>query len=94
VLLAARRPEEASFVEGDAEWLSGLADYAAIAVRNARIYTGAQAAAAPSATDQALLSAAQQELEALAAALHAATDRLERLAAMLSETPKDVPDRE
>ncbi|HSJ54443.1 MAG TPA: response regulator [Anaerolineae bacterium] len=92
VLLAARRPEEASFVEGDAEWLSGLADYAAIAVRNARIYTSAQAAA-PAEPAQAVLSAAQQELEALAADLQAATERLHRLAAMVSDTPKDGSDR-
>jgi CheY-like chemotaxis protein len=80
VLLAARRPEEASFVEGDAEWLHGLADYAAIAVRNAHLYAGAQAADA----GQAWPPAARQELQELAADLQAAMDRLRRLATRVS----------
>jgi CheY-like chemotaxis protein len=78
VLLAARRPGEASFVEDDAEWLSGLADYVAIAVRNARLYAAARGQALPSAT--------QQELEELAADLQTATDRLRRLAVTGSNT--------
>jgi CheY-like chemotaxis protein len=84
VLLAARRPEEASFVEGDAEWLSGLAEYVAIAVRNARLYSSAQTA-----QSEALISAAKQEIEQLAADLQVATDRLERLQALLSDAPQN-----
>ena len=38
VLVAARSPGETYFGDYDAEWLSGLADYAAIAVQNARAY--------------------------------------------------------
>ncbi|MBN1659306.1 MAG: response regulator [Anaerolineae bacterium] len=38
VLIAARNPGEAPFGEYDTEWLSGLADYAIIAVQNARAY--------------------------------------------------------
>lgn len=38
VLMAARDTGEATFAETDIEWLSGLADYAAIAVHNARIH--------------------------------------------------------
>jgi two-component system NtrC family sensor kinase len=36
VLVVAREPGEPAFGEADVEWLSGLAEYAAIAVRNAR----------------------------------------------------------
>ena len=38
VIVAARSPGETYFGEYDAEWLNGLADYAAIAVQNARAY--------------------------------------------------------
>jgi two-component system NtrC family sensor kinase len=38
VLMASRTSGEAPFAEADAEWLSGLADYAAIAVHNANLY--------------------------------------------------------
>jgi len=92
VLMAARRPDEAPFAEGDAEWLSGLAEYAAIAVHNARAYTSARTAT-PAAPDQALLAAIQLELEALAADLRTATDRLEQLAAMLPAPVKGGPDQ-
>jgi CheY-like chemotaxis protein len=85
VLLAARRSNEASFTEGDAEWLRGLGDYVAIAVRNARLHAAAQAGAA----GRALPAQARQELEGLAAGFRSATDRLERLAAMLSGTPEE-----
>ena len=86
VLLAARRQEEPPFVEGDAEWLGGLAEYVAIAVRNAHLY--ARARTAP---DQALPAAGQQELAALAADLRAAAERLQRLAATVAKAQTGSP---
>ncbi len=93
VLLAARRPEDASFSEGDAEWLSGLADYVAIAVRNAHRYAGARAGS-PAPTGRALPPAAQQEIEDIVAGLQAAADRLQRLADLRSGAAKGGPDPE
>jgi len=92
VLLAARRPDEAPFVEGDAEWLSSLAEYAAIAVHNARAFAGARAAT-PATPEQAALAATGQEMKALAADLRSAADRLQRLAATLPAPSKGGPDQ-
>jgi CheY-like chemotaxis protein len=76
VLLAARNPGEAAFRDTDAEWLSGLADYVAIAVRNARACQ--QRTAQP---PQQMSVDRQRELEQLAKELQATAERLKHLTA-------------
>jgi len=83
VLLATRSPGEPPFNETDVEWLCGLADYAAIAVRNARvIQKGTQPEEIPPA-DQGGIVTWRQELDRLTAQLHAATETIRRLANLL-----------
>jgi GAF domain-containing protein len=82
VLVVARDSGEPGFSEADVEWLSGLAEYTAIAVRNARAYQqSAQAAAMPEET----LSSLRHELDQLAAELRATSERVEHLVALLDE---------
>jgi CheY-like chemotaxis protein len=82
VLVVARDPGEPVFRDADVEWLSGLAEYTAIAVRNAQAYQqSAQAASVPKET----LSSLRQELDQLAAELRATSEHLERLVALLDE---------
>ncbi len=87
VLLAARSPGEQGFGEGDAEWLSGLADYGAIAIRNATTCQSARTAQSAQ-NNEAVLSALEHEAQELARDLQAATERLNKLAAMLAEARK------
>jgi two-component system NtrC family sensor kinase len=83
VLVVARSHGEAVFREADAEWLSGLADYAAIAVRNARTLAyRAQPHSSP--WRESTLSDCQRELAQLTAELQAATETAQRLAALLA----------
>ena len=84
VLVATRDPGEPSFGDGDVEWLGGLADYAAIAVRNARSF---QQLCRPSASpdfDAQRIEAVQHELEQLAIELQAAAERVQRLSSLLA----------
>ena len=85
VLVAARSHGEKVFAESDAEWLSGLADYAAIAVRNAR--ANAQGAQPP--LDEGTIMDWQRELAQLTAELRAATETAQRLAALLAGEDQD-----
>ncbi len=75
VLLAARSPDEMAFSEADVEWLTGLAEYVAIAIRNARACAARQPAAAPPepGVDEAMLVSFSQDLDRLLAELHEAT---------------------
>jgi two-component system NtrC family sensor kinase len=84
VLLATRFPGEASFSEADAEWLGGLADYAAIAVHNARLFQQRGQPPARPAIDAERLAALQSDLEQIAAELKAASERLQHLATLLA----------
>jgi two-component system NtrC family sensor kinase len=85
VLVAARESDGPAFTEADVEWLAGLADYAAIAVHNARsVRTRIQQAPPPS-LDEERLTALKKELAELAARLRAAGETVERLTRLLDE---------
>jgi CheY-like chemotaxis protein len=84
VLIATRDPDEPLFSDHDLEWLSGLSEYAAIAVRNARAHH--QCLQPESPADQVLQSpaAVQREVDQVAAELQQLGERLEALAAQLA----------
>ena len=81
VLLAGRDPGTSSFGEANIEWLSGLADYTAIAVRNAQVL---QRDRQPPALDAQEIAALHIELTELGAELLAAGDRLQKLSEVLA----------
>lgn len=100
VLMAARNTGEATFAETDVEWLSGLADYAAIAVHNAGLYRRQQQALAAAEAAQGRTLGTQAgglapgavaaELGRVASQLQAAAEALRDLGAHLSgEVGKD-----
>ena len=76
VLLAAHNAGEAAFSDTDVEWLTSLADYVAIAVRNARELQ--QRAQQPPAQPS---MAWKQELGQVAEELQAVAEKIRRLAA-------------
>jgi two-component system NtrC family sensor kinase len=85
VLVVARRFGEHPFGETEVEWLGGLADYAAIAVRNAWAF---QQPTPPQPLPESDLSEAavwRQEIKRLIKELQAATETVRRLAALLAE---------
>lgn len=94
VLVAARSGGEAAFSEADTEWLSGLADYAAIAVHNARRHQEQRQslAAAQMARKQTTGIEARKvqdreivsELDQVAGQLEVTAESLRRLSARLS----------
>ncbi len=84
VLLATRSPGEAGFSDADADWLSGLADYAAIAVHNARLFQQRGQPPARPPADAETAAALQSDLEQLAAELKAASERIQHLASLLA----------
>ncbi len=77
MLLAAHNAGEAAFSDIDAEWLASLADYVAIAVRNAREFRE-RAQQPPPAQPSA---AWKQELEQVAEELQAAAEKIRGLGA-------------
>jgi hypothetical protein len=92
-LAVARRSGEPGFGDMDAEWLSGLADYVAIAVVNAWKFqehsrqapapvVGQQAKPKPG-FDEQRMAEMRGELDSLAEELAAATARLDRLSSLL-----------
>jgi GAF domain-containing protein len=87
VLVAARRPGEFPFGEGDLEWLGELAEYAAIAIRNADTlqHCKEQAQAREREADRAAL--VRKELDDLAALLQAGAETAGELANRLSLDP-------
>ncbi|MEJ2209817.1 MAG: response regulator [Anaerolineae bacterium] len=88
VLVAARNSGEATFAETDAEWLSGLADYAAIAVHNARVHLRQKQdlAAAETAASQARgMPAAGLAPEELAGELERVAGQLQSAAGALRD---------
>jgi two-component system NtrC family sensor kinase len=84
VLLATRFPGEAGFSEADAEWLGGLAEYAAIAVHNARLFQQRGQPSAQPVFGPERAAALQSDLEQLGAELKAASERLQHLATLLA----------
>jgi CheY-like chemotaxis protein len=84
VLLAARSSGEMAFAEMDVEWLTGLADYVAIGVRNAWTYRSSVRQAPATAIDQETLSAVRHDLDRLEAALQVALKTVQDLGARLS----------
>lgn len=91
-LLATRRPGGAPFGESDVEWLVGLSDYAAIAVRNVRAWQSREGAAPPPARDEAKLVSMRGELQRLAEDLQAIAEVVQQLAGQL--TPGDDTEAE
>jgi two-component system NtrC family sensor kinase len=85
VLVAARRPSESPFHESDVEWLNGLADYAAIAVSNARAFQQRAPLLSPSTLNEEMLSAVELKISQLAEELEAATQTLESLTTLLRQ---------
>jgi CheY-like chemotaxis protein len=85
VLVAARESDGPAFTEADVEWLAGLADYAAIAVRNARSVRTRIQQAPPPDYDEDKLSALKKEVTELATRLQAAGKTVERLTRLLEE---------
>lgn len=84
VLIAARGPKEPTFSESDVEWLNGLADYVAIAVRNARAFEQCAAQPPRPAPDRKSAAALRQEMDQFVTALRSATEMAQRLAERLS----------
>lgn len=85
VLVATRSPKESPFSESDVEWLNGLADYAAIAVRNAQAYQQRTSPPPAPSIDEETLSALQHEIAELTRELQAATQTAQSLAALLKQ---------
>lgn len=85
VLVAAREIQGQPFSESDVEWLSGLADYTAIALRNARSCQQLARPAQPSSLDEQQLGVVRQELERLAGDLQAAAETVQRLNELLGQ---------
>jgi GAF domain-containing protein len=81
VLLAGREPGSCSFGEAHLEWLSGLAEYTAIAVRNAQVHQQGQQQ--PALDDQAI-AMLRPELAQLGNELQAAGERLRNLSDLLA----------
>ena len=77
VLLAAHNAGEAAFSDIDAEWLASLADYVAIAVRNAREFQQRAQQPAPAQPSAAW----KQDLEQVAEELQATVEKIRGLAA-------------
>ncbi|HSR31315.1 MAG TPA: response regulator [Anaerolineae bacterium] len=85
VLLATRAPGAPGFGEADMEWLAGLADYAAVAVRNARLFQQQRPLATPPHDIEQKLHDVERELERLGAELQAITDGVQRLAMQVAQ---------
>jgi two-component system NtrC family sensor kinase len=84
VLIAARSPGEPAFGEADEEWLAGLADYVAIAVRNARTFEQREAQAEAPEPNADAVAAWHKELDELVTVLRSAAETADRLADKLS----------
>jgi two-component system NtrC family sensor kinase len=84
VLIATRAPGETAFSEADAAWLASLADYAAIAVRNARLHQQPCEAVALPGLDEQGIPYLRRELEQLAAELRTITEQVQELAERLA----------
>ena len=85
VLVAARSRGEAAFGEADVEWLSGLAEYVTIAVRNARVSRDRAAQEIKPSLDSEALDALRRDIDLLAAQLRAASETVDHLAARLAD---------
>jgi two-component system NtrC family sensor kinase len=84
VLIATRDPGEPLFREPDLEWLSGLSEYAAIAVRNAHIHHQSCQPKGTPGHDPQGIATVQRELDGLTAELQTISARLEHLATQLA----------
>ena len=81
VLLVGRDPGSCGFGEAHLEWLSGLGEYTAIAVRNAQVH---QQVRQPPALDDEAIAMLRPELAQLGIELQAAGERLKNLSDLLS----------
>ena len=93
VLIATRDPGEPLFREPDLEWLSGLSEYAAIAVRNARIHHQTRQAQATPTHDTRRIATLQGQLNEVTAELQMLSTRLAHLAAQLARETQNPIDR-
>lgn len=81
VLIAARHAGEQPFTEADLEWLNGLAEYVAIALRNAQVcQQRTQPPPAPRLNEE-MVNTWQQELEQVATQVQAVAATIQQLAA-------------
>jgi CheY-like chemotaxis protein len=85
VLVVARGFGENPFGEADVEWLGGLADYAAIAVLNARAFQQSTPPQPPPEGAQDQADVWRQAIRQLTRELQAATETVRRLTALLPE---------
>lgn len=88
VLVAARSPEEYAFGEADVEWLSGLADYVAIALLNAQAFQRCAERAEAGELASQRAAGWQRELDDLVTLLQSAAETALRLTDMLN--PEDT----
>ena len=85
VLLAGRDAGKSGFGEAHLEWLSGLADYTAIAVRNAQVHQQAHHREhKPLGIDEPAVATLRAELAQLGYELQAAVERVQNLSDRLS----------
>jgi CheY-like chemotaxis protein len=84
VLLVTRDPGEPLFHEPDLEWLTGLSEYAAIAVRNARMHHRALQSQIPPDHDSQVVATVQQQLKQVTAELRALSAKLEQMSTQLA----------
>jgi len=92
VLIVARRAGEPAFTEADLAWLSGLAEYVAIALRNAQVCRQRTQCPPASRLDEKTVAAWRQELEQLATQLQAVSATIQQLAGQMAAREKP-PDR-
>ncbi len=84
VLVAARHAGEPAFAEADLAWLTGLAEYVAIAVRNAQVCQQRTQPAPAPCPDEATIKLWLQEVEQVVGQLQAVTTALQELAAQIA----------
>jgi CheY-like chemotaxis protein len=84
VLLATRDPGEPLFREPDLEWLTGLSEYAAIAVRNARVHEQALQSRGGPEHDSPGVATVKREIDQVATELQVLSARLAYLMTQLA----------
>ena len=92
VLLATRDPGEPLFREPDLEWLTGLSEYAAIAVRNARRHHRALQSKLPPDKDSQAVASVKGQLDQVTAELRTLSAKLEQISTELAREDEQAQD--